>query len=73
MVKIVKIKDSEDKVPSTTNLASTADLTAVENKISNISTLVNKADHDAKIPEIEKIYFPTSNYNKFTNNILDTR
>ena len=40
-----KIKNIEDKIPdipSTTNLATTAALTAVENKIPNFSNLVKK-------------------------------
>ena len=39
---------------SITNLATTAALTNVENKIPNVSDLVKKADYDAKISEIEK-------------------
>ena len=35
-----------------TNLATTASLTTVENKIPNVSDLVKKADYDAKISEI---------------------
>ena len=35
-----EIKDSEDKIPSITNWATTAALTAVENKIQNITTFV---------------------------------
>ena len=41
-----KIKDIEDKIPSVTNLATTAALTSVENKIPNV-------DYDAKILEME--------------------
>ena len=37
-----KIKDIEDKKPSITGLATTTALTAVENKIPNVSTLVKK-------------------------------
>ena len=39
---------------STFGLATTATLTAVENKISNVSNLVKKTDYDAKIAETEK-------------------
>ena len=38
----VEIKDSEDKIPSITNWATTAALTAVENEIQNITTFVKK-------------------------------
>ena len=36
------------------NLATTTALTAVENKILNVSDLVKNADYDAKISEMEK-------------------
>ena len=52
-------------------LAGTVSLIAVENKIPNVSSLVKKADYDAKIKEIESRYFTTSDYNKFMNIILD--
>ena len=52
-----KTKDIEDVIPNIKNLATTAALTAVENKISNVSTQVKKADHDAKIKDIEKNIF----------------
>ena len=35
--------------------------------------IVKKADYDAKISDIEKHYFTTSDYNKFTNDILDAK
>ena len=54
-------------------LAGTASLIAVENKIPNVSSLVKKADYDAKIKEIESRYFTTSDYNKFMNIILDAK
>ena len=52
-----KTKDIEDVIPNIKNLATTAALTAVENKISNVSTQVKKAYHDAKIKDIEKNIF----------------
>ena len=39
-------------MPSITNLATTAALTTVKNKITNVSDLVKKADYDAKISEM---------------------
>ena len=54
-------------------LAGTVSLIAVENKIPNVSSLVKKADYDAKIKEIESRYFTTSDYNKFMNIILDAK
>ena len=70
---MLKIKDIEDKLPSITILAITAALSAVENKIPNVSDLVKKkkTEHDAKIKEIDGKYFITSGYDKFTNDILD--
>ena len=43
-----------NEIPSITDLAKTAAFTTVENKISNVSDLVKKADYDAKISEMEK-------------------
>ena len=45
----------------------------VENKIPDVNDLVNKKDDDAKISGIEGKYFTTSDYNKFTSNILDAK
>ena len=42
-----KIKNIEDKIPEYA-------LTAVENKIPNVSNLVKKIDYDTNISEIEK-------------------
>ena len=50
-----------EKIPRITDLATTDALTIVENKISEVTNLVNKAD------------FTTSDYLKFTNNILDVK
>ena len=44
-----KIRDIEDKIPSNTGLATTTALNVVESKMSNVSTLVKKADYDHKI------------------------
>ena len=45
----------------------------MKNKIPNVSDLIKKADYDAKIPEIENKYLPTSDYYRFTDNIFDTK
>ena len=42
------------------NLAITAALTTVENKISDVSDLVKRADYDAKLSEMEKNLIITS-------------
>ena len=67
-----KIKDIKDKVPSITNLVTTAALTGVKDKIPNVSDLAKKADFVEKVKEIESKYFTTL-YDKFTNNILDQK
>ena len=41
-------------MPSISSLATTSALTAVEDKIPSITTLVKKADYDTKINELEK-------------------
>ena len=47
-------------------------MTAVENKIPNVIDLVKKRYFGAKVSDIEIKYF-TSDYNKFTGEILDTK
>ena len=50
-----KISEIESKIPSSSGLATSAALTAVENKVPYISSLVkNKTDCNTKITEIEK-------------------
>ena len=49
-----KINEVKGEIPSITNLATTAALTAVENKRSNVSNLVKKTYYKTKINEIEK-------------------
>ena len=68
-----KINESINEMTSITNLATPAAFTAAENKIPNINDLVKKTDYDAKISEMEKKYFTTSDYNKFTSNTLDAK
>ena len=48
-----KITEIEGKKPSITALATNSALTAVENKIPNVSNLVKKTDYNTKISEIE--------------------
>ena len=65
----------KSKIPGITNLATTTALPAVENKILNLSNLVNKTDCNTKISGIEnKIatdhdhdkYVTTQEFNKLT-------
>ena len=39
----------KNKIPNSTNLATTNVLTAVENKIPNVSNLVKKTDYNKKL------------------------
>ena len=65
------------QIPDTTGLVTTTvsntKIKEVDNKIPDFSGLVKKADYDAKISDIGKQYSTTSDYNKFTNNILDVK
>ena len=62
------------EIPLINDLATTnTALTTVENKILNVSDLVKNSDYDAKISEMEKKYFTTSEYNKFTSNTFDAK
>ena len=45
----------------------------VENKISDVSGLVKKADHKAKLSNTEAKCFTFSDYNKITKEILDAK
>ena len=45
----------------------------VENKILVFKCLVIKTNFNAKILDIEKKYFTTSDYNEFTKEILDAK
>ena len=47
-------------------LASTSTLTAVENKIPSVSTLVKKTDYDTKVGKLEKTLTDHKQYNYIT-------
>ena len=51
----------------------TAVLTAVENKIHNVSSVVKKTDYDPKIPDIESKYINTADNNKFTEDTITNK
>ena len=69
-----KINEVKTEIPSISGLATTSTLTAVENKIPNVSNLVKKTDYDTKVNEIEKKitdhkhdkYITTPEFNKLT-------
>ena len=46
---IAKVTEIESKIPSITNLATDLALPAAQNKIPDVSSLVTKADFDAKL------------------------
>ena len=48
-----KVTEIEGKITSISGLATNAALTAVENKIPDVSSLVKKTDYNTKISEIE--------------------
>ena len=66
---------------SVSGLATNAALTAVDNKMPNISSLVKKADYDTKITEIEKKltdhnqnkYITTPEFNSLAAGAFDAR
>ena len=67
-----KITEIESKIPSVSGLATNSALTAVKNKIPDVSNLVNKTDYNTKISEIQSKasdddhdkYITTSEFNK---------
>ena len=63
-------KINEIKKLGLTNLATTAALATVGNKILNIIDLVKKADYDVRN---ENKNFTNSDFNKFMSNILDAK
>ena len=48
-----KIKDIKGKMPSITDLGTTAALNDVKNEMPNVSYLVKKIDYDAKIKHLK--------------------
>ena len=70
-----KINEVKNKIPKITNLSATTALTAVENKILNVSILVKKTDYNTKISDIENKtndhdhnkYITTQEFNKLTS------
>ena len=68
---LVSVSEVKCEIRSITNLSTMAALTTVENEIPDFIDIVKKkTDYDAKISEMEQKYFFTSDYNKFTDNII---
>ena len=49
-----KVTEIEGKISRITGLATNSELTAVENKIPNVTSLVKKTDYNTKVSDIEK-------------------
>ena len=57
-------------MPSITGFATTSVLTAVENKMLDVSNFVKKTDYDTRISNTENKNVPTADYNKFTKDVV---
>ena len=76
-----RITEVEGIIPSITGLPASSALTAVENKIPDVRSLVKKADYDTKISDIEKKitdhdygkYITTPEFNAMAASIFNTR
>ena len=76
-----EITEVEGKIPSITGLATSSALTAVANKIPNVSSLVKKTDYDTKISDIERKisdhdrdkYITTPKFNTMAADIFNAR
>ena len=78
---VPKITEIESRTPSISGLATNSALTAVENKIPDISNLIKKTDYNTKISKTaSKIsdhdhdeYITTSEFNKLTTESFKAR
>ena len=76
-----KVTEIEGKIPSIGGLATNSALTAVENKIPDVISLVKKTEHSTRISEIEgKInnhkhgkYITTPKFNTMAASIFNAR
>ena len=66
------ITEIENKIPSITGLATNSALTAVENKIPDVISLVKKTDYNKKVSEIENKFNDHSHDKYSTNPELNT-
>ena len=68
-----KITEIEGKIPDVSNLATKTTLTAVENKISNVSSLVKKkTDYNVKVTEIENKHNNHNHHKEITTSEFNT-
>ena len=76
-----KITEVEGKIHDISNLATKTALTAVENKIPSVSSLVKKPDYNIKLTEVENKlnnhnndkYIDTREFNKLTADVINAR
>ena len=76
-----KVTEIEGKIPSITGLATNSELTAVGNKITNVSSLVKRTDNNTKISDIGKKitdhnhdkYITTSEFNAMAASFFNVR
>ena len=75
-----KITEIDGKIPGITGLTTNSVLTAVANKIRNVSNLVTKIDYNTKILDIEKKitdhsheYITTPEFNRLTTENFKAR
>ena len=72
-----KIGEIENKIPDSSDLVTTTifnkKIVEAENKIPDVSSLVKKTDYNTKISNIATKYFTTSDYSKFTSQMLEMK
>ena len=76
-----KITEVEGKIPSISGLATSSELTVVENKIPDAGSLVRKTDYDTKISDIDKKvtdhdhdkYLTTPEFNTLAASVFNAR
>ena len=72
-----EISEAENKTPNTSSLETTTvhnkKIGEIKSKITGVSVLVWKTDYNANISDIEKTYFTSSDYNKFSIDTLDAK
>ena len=76
-----KVTEIEGKIPSITGLATDSELTAIEHKIPDVSSLVKKTDYNTKISDIEKKiinhdddkYIATPDFNTMAVSVFNAR
>ena len=76
-----KVTEIEGKITSITGIATNSELTAVENRIPDVSSLVKNTDYNTKISDIEKKitdhdpdkYITTPEFNTLAESTFNTR